>query len=521
MEVHSTSWPSLERGSLTASGDVGVTEPQDQPRHASQSLDQQAADILKLFGDSTQDCTSTSNMDFDAFPFDDPLPVQFGAMEHDNTSHSDPVSSASDSSNSSSNCDSSLVQTSYGTWPMVSGPPTFGYEQTALPAGPMWVADPRFGQHMSFDNHGGDRLGIHMPPTSDALVNASISAYDRGHAERSGPLQARDEYGRQHFAGPWQRVERSAPPPEDIFGDDADEDGVDSTDPCYAQLLYKCLREAPHHTLSLRELYDWVSQHSQKAKDPGNRGWQNSVRHNLSMNAAFQRVTDRSNSSKKGSLWRLTDQALRDGVISTTRYRKDPKRKPERRAIPALNRQASGAKGGRATRDASRMRQQHQRLHGTHTSRHLRRADRHHHMASPQYSPYSTQSTPHSPHIPFIPYPAHTIPMSAPTSQPASPYFNIHRPEDDELTTPMGFHLPGYHQATPEDFPPAAKPPSVSSFEFMPLDVSQGGLFGDHDPELGTTHPDTPTPSLMTEASFMTDDQQMVSCRSSREGTML
>lgn len=55
----------------------------------------------------------------------------------------------------------------------------------------------------------------------------------------------------------------------------------------------------------------------------------------------------------------------------------------------------------------------------------------------------------------------------------------------------------------------------------MPLDVSQGGLFGDHDPELGTTHPDTPTPSLVTEASFMTDDQQMLSCRSSREGTMM
>ncbi|KAF2207238.1 hypothetical protein CERZMDRAFT_51424, partial [Cercospora zeae-maydis SCOH1-5] len=87
--------------------------------------------------------------------------------------------------------------------------------------------------------------------------------------------------------------------------DDSDEQAAESADPCYAQLLYKCLLDAPDHTLSLRELYDWVAAHSQKARDPNNRGWQNSVRHNLSMNAAFQRVTDRPNSTKKGSLWRL------------------------------------------------------------------------------------------------------------------------------------------------------------------------------------------------------------------------
>lgn len=59
----------------------------------------------------------------------------------------------------------------------------------------------------------------------------------------------------------------------------------ETADPCYAQLLYRCLREAPDHTMALRDLYDWVKEHSQKAKDPKNRGWQNSVRHNLSMNA--------------------------------------------------------------------------------------------------------------------------------------------------------------------------------------------------------------------------------------------
>lgn len=71
---------------------------------------------------------------------------------------------------------------------------------------------------------------------------------------------------------------------DEIAGHDGDDES-ESPDPCYAQLLYRCLREAPDNTMSLKELYDWIQQHSQKAKDPKSRGWQNSVRHNLSMNA--------------------------------------------------------------------------------------------------------------------------------------------------------------------------------------------------------------------------------------------
>ena len=54
-----------------------------------------------------------------------------------------------------------------------------------------------------------------------------------------------------------------------------------------------------------------------------------------------------------------------------------------------------------------------------------------------------------------------------------------------------------------------SKPPTAynANFDFLPLDYPQQNIFGDHDPELATQHdPNTPTPSLMTEASFMTDD---------------
>lgn len=59
---------------------------------------------------------------------------------------------------------------------------------------------------------------------------------------------------------------------------------ADNNDPCYADLLRQCLLGAPNYTMSLRDLYGWVAEHSPKARDPTSTGWKNSVRHNLSMN---------------------------------------------------------------------------------------------------------------------------------------------------------------------------------------------------------------------------------------------
>ena len=55
-------------------------------------------------------------------------------------------------------------------------------------------------------------------------------------------------------------------------------------EPPYATLIYKALMEAPEHRLVLRDIYAWISDNTDKAKDPAFKGWQNSVRHNLSMN---------------------------------------------------------------------------------------------------------------------------------------------------------------------------------------------------------------------------------------------
>jgi hypothetical protein len=55
-------------------------------------------------------------------------------------------------------------------------------------------------------------------------------------------------------------------------------------------------------------------------------------------------------------MWRLTEQALREGVRSTTRYRsKQPNKRGTRGRHPLPQRQASGAKGGHAASRSAHM----------------------------------------------------------------------------------------------------------------------------------------------------------------------
>ncbi|GAB7329423.1 hypothetical protein MBLNU13_g01212t1 [Cladosporium sp. NU13] len=296
----------------------------------------------------------------------------------------------------------------------------------------------------------------------------------------------------------------------------------ENADPCYAQLLYRCLRDAPDHTMALKDVYKWVRQYSQKARDSAGTGWQNSVRHNLSMNAAFERVASSAiHGPKKGSLWRLTRQALQDGVISTTRYRKDPKRKPERRSSPALKRQISGAKGGQATRAASAHKRamQARALGRTNISgfeRH-RRALRQQEpvFLTPTSMPNSNRATA-SPASGWMP---HGLPSHLPhsTSLPASPYF-VQSVENDSFG--MGPAQSMLNPHTPPEIhigfsaPPKASPattfdsPSkgfLNEFELAYHDQAMSTLFPNHD-DFGPN-----TPSLGTEMSFTADDMTPMS----------
>lgn len=65
---------------------------------------------------------------------------------------------------------------------------------------------------------------------------------------------------------------------------DSHDDEEGSGDKPYARLIHEALMQAPGHRMMLREIYDWFVQNTTKPSESGTNGWQNSIRHNLSMN---------------------------------------------------------------------------------------------------------------------------------------------------------------------------------------------------------------------------------------------
>jgi hypothetical protein len=51
----------------------------------------------------------------------------------------------------------------------------------------------------------------------------------------------------------------------------------------YASLLYRAFMSHPRHAMTLQEVYQWFRDNTGK-DDLSSKGWQNSIRHNLSMN---------------------------------------------------------------------------------------------------------------------------------------------------------------------------------------------------------------------------------------------
>ena len=154
----------------------------------------------------------------------------------------------------------------------------------------------------------------------------------------------------------------------------------------YAKRIYRCLINAPGHTMVLRDIYEWFIMNTEKGKEPEASGWKNSIRHNLSMNKvglvelvlvgleltlvqAFEKVNQpQGDEQKKGCSWKLADFAVKDGVKSTTRYRaKAPNKRCARTRDPDQKRMEAGAKGGQASKKAAQRRSQRLR-EGSHLS---------------------------------------------------------------------------------------------------------------------------------------------------------
>ena len=78
------------------------------------------------------------------------------------------------------------------------------------------------------------------------------------------------------------RVSTPAPPAHHGDSGATDKEPESSSEP-YAVLIYKALKSAPGHRMVLKDIYEWFENNTDKNNGPS-KGWQNSIRHNLSMN---------------------------------------------------------------------------------------------------------------------------------------------------------------------------------------------------------------------------------------------
>ncbi|XP_029106137.1 forkhead box protein K1 [Scleropages formosus] len=91
--------------------------------------------------------------------------------------------------------------------------------------------------------------------------------------------------------------------PTDVCGDDSPKD--ESKPPySYAQLIVQAISSAADRQLTLSGIYAHITKHYPYYKT-ADKGWQNSIRHNLSLNRYFIKVPRSQEEPGKGSFWRI------------------------------------------------------------------------------------------------------------------------------------------------------------------------------------------------------------------------
>ena len=102
---------------------------------------------------------------------------------------------------------------------------------------------------------------------------------------RASPAPSSDIDRMEFHASPSDNKDRGSEDgdPLSAMGDEMDGGEDDGNQP-YAQLIYRALLSAPEHKMVLNEIYDWFRKTYERFNKAKGKGWQNSIRHNLSMN---------------------------------------------------------------------------------------------------------------------------------------------------------------------------------------------------------------------------------------------
>lgn len=100
----------------------------------------------------------------------------------------------------------------------------------------------------------------------------------------------------------------------------------------YAQLIVQAISAAPDKQLTLNGIYSYITRNYPYYKT-ADKGWQNSIRHNLSLNRYFVKVPRNHEEPGKGSFWRI--ETTNETKLLDQAYRRRRKRENSNNSINA------------------------------------------------------------------------------------------------------------------------------------------------------------------------------------------
>lgn len=159
-------------------------------------------------------------------------------------------------------------------------------------------------------------LSRYKRDSSKNLIGSSIGSSSIGNSSSQGMgqfssmsnFQMFDKSNLNHSPSAASAVSLQNNLDQDLSRDDA----KDIKPPySYATMITQAILSNPEGVMSLAEIYAWISSHYAYYKY-SKTGWQNSIRHNLSLNKAFEKVPRRPNEPGKGMKWQISDSYKQD-----------------------------------------------------------------------------------------------------------------------------------------------------------------------------------------------------------------